>query len=105
MCSSPWTRGFAFVRFGTFHEEEKDVEMAHGRSWGGRKIQAQLSRFKEEKCLAKKDTCKNVSNVLIQKPPFSASSAWKAASNVMGLRRLTQWSKEDGSSKMGMTQE
>lgn len=67
-------RDFAFVRFGIFHEAEKAVEMARGRSWGGRKIQAQLSRFKEEKCLAQKETSKNVSNVLIQKPPFSASS-------------------------------
>lgn len=38
-------RGFAFVRFGTFHEAEKAVETARGRSWGGRKIQAQLSRI------------------------------------------------------------
>ena len=31
-------RGFSFVRFQTFREAEKAVELAEERSWGGRKI-------------------------------------------------------------------
>ena len=40
-------RGFAFVRFGSIQEAEKAVELARGRSWGGRKIQVQLSKYKQ----------------------------------------------------------
>ena len=32
-------RGFAFVRFATLREAEKAIELAEGRSWGGKKIQ------------------------------------------------------------------
>lgn len=38
-------RGFAFVRFATLREAEKAVELAKGRSWGGRKVQANIAHF------------------------------------------------------------
>lgn len=40
-------RGFAFIGFGSIQEAKRAVEIARGRSWGGRKIQAQLSKFKQ----------------------------------------------------------
>ena len=51
-------RGFAFVRFATLREEEKAVELAEGRSWGGRKIQANLAQF-----------CSNRSEKRVQEKP------------------------------------
>eukprot|EP00268_Persea_americana_P030482 TRINITY_DN29470_c3_g1_i1.p1 TRINITY_DN29470_c3_g1~~TRINITY_DN29470_c3_g1_i1.p1 ORF type:complete len:162 (+),score=33.06 TRINITY_DN29470_c3_g1_i1:191-676(+) len=38
-------RGFTFVRFATLRDAEKAVEIADGRFWGGRKIQANLAEF------------------------------------------------------------
>jgi RNA recognition motif-containing protein len=40
-------RGFAFVRFCSFQEAKKAMEIARGRSWGGRRIHVQLSKFKQ----------------------------------------------------------
>lgn len=37
-------RGFGFIRFGSFNEAEKGMELARGRSWGGRKIKVQEKR-------------------------------------------------------------
>lgn len=37
--------GFAFVRFATCWEAEKAVNLAVGRSQGGRKLQVNLARF------------------------------------------------------------
>ena len=42
-------RGFAFVRFGSIQEAEKAVELARGRSWGGRKFHTNLVQFQEKK--------------------------------------------------------
>ncbi|XXG49566.1 hypothetical protein AAC387_Pa02g3720 [Persea americana] len=41
--------GFAFVRFGSFQEAERAVDMARGRSLRGVKIQVQMSIFKRGK--------------------------------------------------------
>eukprot|EP00268_Persea_americana_P010845 TRINITY_DN14439_c0_g1_i14.p1 TRINITY_DN14439_c0_g1~~TRINITY_DN14439_c0_g1_i14.p1 ORF type:complete len:147 (+),score=27.06 TRINITY_DN14439_c0_g1_i14:267-707(+) len=38
-------RGFAFVRFATFKEAEKVVQLAKRRSWGGRKVQANITQL------------------------------------------------------------
>lgn len=42
------SRGFAFARL-TSREAEKAVDLAEGRSWGGRKIQANLARLHSKK--------------------------------------------------------
>ena len=42
-------RGFSSVRFATLREAEKAVELTKGRSWGGRKIQANLVQFSPNK--------------------------------------------------------
>eukprot|EP00268_Persea_americana_P068611 TRINITY_DN9583_c0_g1_i1.p3 TRINITY_DN9583_c0_g1~~TRINITY_DN9583_c0_g1_i1.p3 ORF type:complete len:101 (-),score=27.09 TRINITY_DN9583_c0_g1_i1:3660-3962(-) len=39
-------RGFAFVRFGSLKEGENAVELVHGRSWRGKKIQVQMAKYK-----------------------------------------------------------
>ena len=36
-------RGFALVRFGWMREAELAIEMARGRSWGGRKVNVHIS--------------------------------------------------------------
>lgn len=41
-------RGFAFVRFATKRKAENAVETANGRSWGGRKLQANLALFQNK---------------------------------------------------------
>lgn len=38
-------QGVGFVRFGTLTKTEKAVELAEGRSWGGRWIKANLVRY------------------------------------------------------------
>lgn len=38
-------RGFAFVRFASLWEAENAVELAEGRSGGGRKIQASIAHY------------------------------------------------------------
>ena len=38
-------RGFAFVRFATLKKAETAAEMAEGKVWGGRKLQANLAQF------------------------------------------------------------
>lgn len=37
-------RGFVFVRFPTYREAELAIQMAEGRSWGGRRIKVNLAR-------------------------------------------------------------
>eukprot|EP00268_Persea_americana_P010935 TRINITY_DN14497_c1_g2_i2.p1 TRINITY_DN14497_c1_g2~~TRINITY_DN14497_c1_g2_i2.p1 ORF type:complete len:156 (+),score=29.41 TRINITY_DN14497_c1_g2_i2:894-1361(+) len=41
-------RGFAFVRFGLMREAELGIELARGRSWGGRRINMQLSNQRKK---------------------------------------------------------
>lgn len=38
-----------FVRFATCREAETTIDMAVGRSWGGRRIQAILAKFQSRK--------------------------------------------------------
>lgn len=47
--SSRNNRGFAFVRFATKKDAENAVELALGRSWGGRKFHANLTQFQKKK--------------------------------------------------------
>lgn len=43
------SRGFAFVKFMTMREAARDIEMATGTSWGGRRIQVSISKDKRQK--------------------------------------------------------
>lgn len=43
--SNERVRGFAFVMFVTGKETDRAIDMASGRSWGGRRILVNLARF------------------------------------------------------------
>lgn len=43
------TRGFAFVRFATYGVPEIAIEMAKGKSWGGRRIQMNMVKYQTVK--------------------------------------------------------
>ncbi|KAJ8617639.1 hypothetical protein MRB53_013825 [Persea americana] len=68
-------RGFAFVRFGSLKEAYNAVELAHGRSWRGRKIQVQMARFKQDV----KASCAVLTKHPAGSPPsMPVRPAWKA---------------------------
>lgn len=68
-------RGFAFVRFGSLKEAQNAVELAHGRSWRGRKIQVQMARFKQDV----KASCAVLTKHPAGSPPsMPVRPAWKA---------------------------
>lgn len=68
--------GCGFVRFGSFQEAEKGMALAHGRSSGGRKIQMQLSRFKQDKTY-EPDNFSQARRGAMSMNPWSIKSAWK----------------------------
>lgn len=69
-------RGFTFIRFGTLKEAENAVQLARGRSWGERKTQAQLAKFKQG-VKASQSKANKVKSGAFKPSLMPARPAWK----------------------------
>lgn len=89
------SRGFAFARFASCGEAEKAIDLATGRSWGGRKIQ--VARYLgNAKARDLEDKCHPLRESLVGHDGGVVGNAW---SRRIGERGIAGWIVEEGSMK------
>lgn len=72
-------KGFAFIWFATSREADQAVEIATRRSWGGKKLQVNMARFKSELSQKSRRTWKET--LLLERPKSIEASSSGGSKN------------------------